>query len=400
MTEGASLLDPGGLEELHELLTGAGVDGWLLYDFHDRNPVARRLLGSGKTTRRAFALFPRRGEPVLLHHRIEVSSWPDWPYLRREYAGWRELGDELERMLDGLRSVAMEVSPGGAVPTLDRVPAGAAEMVRAAGPEVRSSGDLVTAYHARWSRKGLESHRRAAAIVRSLAMEAFRRAASRAGGDAPLTERGLADWIRGRLREEGLADQEDCIVAAGPGSADPHYRPVGEGRPLSAGEVVLIDLWGREPDDGVPADQTWMGVLGEAAPERAVRLWEAVVEARDRALGFLGERSAAGEEVRGWEVDQVARSALEQRGLGDFFLHRLGHSIDSELHGSGPNLDSLETRDDRRLLPGVGFSVEPGVYLPGEVGVRSEVNVYWAKEGPEITPGEIQRELLLLPPGP
>ncbi len=398
MIADAPLLDPDRIEELQSVLTESTVCGWLLYDFQDRNPIAQRLLGLRMATRRAFVFFPARGEPVLLYHRIEASSWDGWPWLRQSYAGWRELTERLERILSGMETVAMEVSPAGAVPTIDRVPSGVVEMVEEAGVRVTSSGDLVTAFYARWSAHGLRRHRAAAGIVQSVAMEAFRRAAAAAGTPAPLSERALADWIRGRLREEGLVDQEDCIVAAGANTAAPHYHPGGEGEALSAGSVVLIDLWGRDPDGGIPADQTWMGVLGRSAPDRAVELWTAVRETRDLALEFLRER--AGGEVRGWEVDEVARAELDRRGLGRYFLHRLGHSIDTELHGSGPNLDSLETRDDRRLLPGVGFSVEPGVYLPGEIGIRSEVNVHWTEAGPEVTPPEIQSDLLLFPVGP
>jgi Xaa-Pro aminopeptidase len=211
----------------------------------------------------------------------------------------------------------------------------------------------------------------------------------------PTTEGALSEWIREEMRSKGLVEQMDCIVAIGPKAADPHYAPEGEGEPITRGSVLLIDLWGAFPRS-VAADQTWMGFLGSKLDERTQEVWEAVRDARDAALAFLRERAAAGAEVRGLEVDDVARAVIRERGFGDNFVHRTGHSIDTELHGSGPNLDNLETRDDRALVPGVGFSVEPGIYLADELGVRAEVNVYWGPNGPEVTPSEVQRDIFLL----
>lgn len=422
MTPPGILLDPERLPEVHRLLRETGADGWLLYDFRDQNPLARGLLGPGKTTRRAFALFPGEGEPRLLHHAIEASAWRDWPWAARRYSGWRDLDEGLADLLEGVGTVAMESSHMDAVPTLDRVPMGVVELVRKQGVEVVSSGDLVSHFHSRWSDRGLELHWTAARVVREIAIGAFRRAAEAAGGSDPLAERPLMDWIRERLREEGLTSQEDCIVAVGRNAADPHYQPGkggageaggsggasarragragnAEGALLLPGSLVLIDLWGAHSDGGIPADQTWMGLLGDAPTPRMLEVWHAVRDARDRALAFLDERSGRDEPVRGWEVDQVARDLVADRGFGSFFVHRLGHSIDRDLHGSGPNLDHLETRDDRRLLPGVGFSVEPGVYIPGEIGIRSEVNVHWGERGPRVTTPEPQQDLLLFPPG-
>lgn len=391
------LLDPDRLAELPELLATAGADAWLLYDFRDHNPLAHRLLGLGKTTRRAFALFPAEGEPRLLHHGIEASAWRAWPWSTRSYRSWQELASELEDLLEGVETVAMEHSPGSRVPTVDRVPGGTLELVREAGCRVVSSGDLVTAFHSRWSSQGLELHRRAARIVRDTAMGAFQRAAEAIREGRPMSERVVMDWIEGRLSEAGVSEQVGCIVAVGHTASDPHYEPDGAGEPLNEGSLVLIDLWGAFPDGGIPADQTWMGVLGDEAPARALQVWEAVRTARDRALAFLDQRATAGEAVEGWEVDRVARRALSEEGLARWFSHRLGHSIDTDLHGSGPDLDHLETRDERRLLPGVGFSVEPGVYIPGEIGVRSEVNVYWDLNGPEVTTPDPQSRLLYVP---
>jgi Xaa-Pro dipeptidase len=391
----ATLHDPDVIDGIRRALVAEDLDGWLLYDFHGLNPVAQRLLGLGKTTRRGFALVPREGAPVALIHAIEASAWRSWPFERRVYSGWRELESELRALLAEFRRVAMEVSPGGAVPTLDLVPAGMAGFLLELGLEIASSGDLVSRFHSVWTKAQRDDHGRAAEVVADVAHRAFRRAAAAVQAGTPTTEGALSDWIRDELGAAGLTQEVDCIVAVGAGAADPHYAPDGVGAEIGRGTLLLIDLWGAFAGS-VPADQTWMGFLGPAVDARTQEVWRAVRDARDAAVDFLKVRHAAGDEVRGFEVDDVARAMIDERGFGEYFVHRTGHSIDTSLHGSGPNLDNLESRDDRRLLPGVGFSVEPGVYIPGEIGVRSEINVFWGAEGPEVTPKEIQREILLL----
>jgi len=371
------------------------VDGWLLYEFHGVNRIAVSLLGLGKTTRRSFVLIPAKGEPIALIHAIEASSWRHWKFERRTYSGWRELEARLAELVAGRRRLAMEISPGGAVPGLDYVPAGAASVLLGLGLELVSSGDLVSRFHSAWTPKQLADHKTAAEIVAGVARRAFTHAAKAVRAKNPTTEGALSEWIRGELRAKGLTEQMDCIVAIGPKAADPHYAPEGEGETIKRGSVLLIDLWGGFPGS-VPADQTWMGFLGAKLDKRTHKVWEAVRDARDAALTFLRERAEAGAEVRGFEVDDVARAVIRERGFGDQFVHRTGHSIDTELHGSGPNLDNLETKDDRSLVPGVGFSVEPGIYLPDQLGVRAEVNVYWGPDGPEVTPSEVQRDIFLL----
>jgi Xaa-Pro dipeptidase len=389
----APLLHPDAPRRVAERLAEEGLDAWLLYDFRDLNPLAHALLGLGKTTRRAFALFPRSGTPVLLRHAIEASAWRGWRWEVRSYSGWKELEGALADLLAGQGRVAMESSAGNAVPTVDRVPAGVIELVRGAGVEVASSGDLVSHFHSAWGTDGLASHRRAAPIVRAVAHEAFERVgAALRRGEAP-REGEIMAWILDTLRARGLPEQAGCIVATAVHAADPHYAPDGGGAVIEPGQALLIDLWGGEPG-GIPADQTWMAWLGDTPDARALEVWTAVRDARDRALALLAQAHVDGRELRGWEVDRAARDLLAERGFGGAFVHRLGHSIDRDLHGSGTNLDDLETRDERRIVAGTGFSVEPGVYLAGELGMRSEVNVHWGDDGPEVTPAEIQSELL------
>lgn len=385
-----------GVAEVQEALAEAGLDGWLLYEFHGHNPVASSLLGLESTTRRSFTLIPSEGEPVALIHAIESSSWRDWPWRTRSYSGWREMEDELARLLEAAARVAMEVSPRSAVPTLDLVPSGIVELVRDLGAEPESSGDLVTAFHATWSPRQLRAHRRSAEVVARVAREAMERAAEAAVAGDPTTEGELSSWILDALDEGGVGVDTDCIVAVGSRAADPHYSPGERGAEIEVGALLLVDLWGRASEWDVAADQTWMGFLGPELPDEIAEVWSAVRDARNAVVDFLRERHASGDEVLGYEADDVARAVIRDRGYGEFFVHRTGHSIDTELHGSGPNLDNLETRDERRLVPGVGFSVEPGVYVPGRLGVRSEINVHWGEDGPEVTPADPQDEVFLL----
>lgn len=391
------MLTPATLDTVQRTLADARLDGWLLFDFRGTNPIASSMLGlQGMLTRRLFAWIPRSGKPVAVMHAIEQGPWRNWPkdWGREVYASWRTLEAILARLVGGKR-VAMEYSPGDAVPYLDRVPGGVIDMVRAAGATIVASGELVTRFYAVWNEAQVASHLRASEIVAQVARDAMAEAHSAHSRGATLREHELRDWIVKRFESAGLGTEDPPIVAAGANAADPHYGP-SEKRPreIREGELLLIDLWAREPN-GVYADQTWMGTVG-APSSRAVEVWEAVRDARDASIALLRERGGNGS-LRGGEVDTAARRVITERGLGDFFVHRTGHSIDPrDLHGSGPHIDDFETREERLLLPGVGFSIEPGVYLPGELGVRSEVNAFIGERGVTITPERYQRELIVL----
>ncbi len=383
---------------MQKALVEADLDGWLIFDFHGLNPVATGLLGlTGMATRRIFVLIPREGVPVAITHAIEQDPWRDWPspWAKTTYSGWRVLESQLRDLVAGKR-VAMEYSPGDAVPYLDRVPAGVLEMVREAGATVVSSADLVTRFYAVWSEENLASHLRAAEVVAGIAKEAFGKAGESANGNSPLTEYQLKEWILERFAAANLETDHGPIVAIGPNAANPHYEPPAEhSPPIRKGDILLIDLWARELN-GVFADQTWMASLGSPS-SRDEGVWRAIRDARDAALSLLRERIEAGTPVRGGEVDDAAREVIRSRGFGDHFIHRTGHSIDPrDLHGSGPHIDNLETRDERLLVPGIGFSIEPGVYLPDDVGMRTEVNAYVAKGKLVVTPGAIQDELIIV----
>jgi len=351
----------------------------------------------GMTSRRFFVYIPRSGQPVAITHAIEQGPWLEWPasWRKEKYSSWRVLESLLAGLVNGKR-VAMEYSPGDAVPYLDRVPAGVIEMVRAAGATVVTSADLVTAFYAVWTDDQRASHERASRAVSTIGQEAIRLAGSRADSAAPLTEHALQKWIRERFESGGLEIDHGPIVAVGPNAANPHYEPTAESSAtINRGDILLVDLWAREKN-GVFADQTWMGSLG-APSERDNTIWLAVRDARDAAISLLRERLDARKPVRGGEVDDAARAVITKRGYGEYFIHRTGHSIDPrDLHGSGPHIDNLETREERALIPGVGFSIEPGIYLPDDVGMRSEVNGFVGTDGLLITPSDYQKELLIV----
>jgi Xaa-Pro aminopeptidase len=393
------MLTPDTLPPLQAALAEAGLDGWLLFDFRGVNPIARGLLGlEGMLTRRLFVWVPREGAPVAVTHAIEQAPWAGWPAAWRKvvYSSWRTLEGAVASLVAGKR-VAMEYSRGDAVPYVDRVPAGVLDLVRAAGGDVVSSGELISRFFAAWTPTHLAAHRRAAEIVREVALGAFAEIGARRAAGAAVPEHEMVAWILDRFARAGLEPPDHGPnVSASENAANPHYEPgPATPRAIRDGDVVLIDLWAGFA--GAPqADQTWMATVG-APSARAATVWEAVRDARDAALALLRERVAAGAPVRGAEADDAARQVIVARGFGEFFTHRTGHSIDArELHGSGPHLDNLESRDERLLIPGVGFSVEPGVYLPGELGVRSEVNVYVGDGELVVTPGEVQRELIVL----
>jgi len=375
-------------------LDAAGADGWLLFDFHGLNPVAGRVLGiGGMGTRRYFVLLPRDGDPVAVAHRIELHRFAGFEGEVRPYARWEELHAALAPLVAG-RTLAMEVSPDDGVPYLDRIPHGVVQLLTRLGARIVPSGPLVTTFAARWSAEETAGHRRAAEAIATIAREALDWAVRRGGTE--LRETALQRRVIDAIHGAGLVFDHPPIVGFGANAANPHYEPAaGSDAVLEENQVVLLDLWAGPSLGTVFADQTWMGYSGSHPPERVLRVWQTVRAAREAACRLIRECAASGEPVRGFEGDRAARQVIEAAGFGQYFVHRTGHSIDRDLHGSGPHLDDYETHDDRELVQGVGWSVEPGIYLPGEFGMRSEVNMYWGEDGPVVTPAEVQGELIL-----
>jgi Xaa-Pro dipeptidase len=393
------MLTPETLPAIQRALAEAELDGWLLFDFQGINPIVGGMLAlKGMLSRRIFVWVPRDGVPHALGHAIERGPWESWPaaWTKSAYSSWRSLESSVSDMVRGKR-IAMEYSAGDAVPYLDRVPAGVLEMVRAAGAtSIVSSGELVTKFYATWSAADIASHVRAAEVISTIASAAFMIAGEKSRTSKPITEYELMTWMQERFTRAGLSTDHGPNVSAGANAANPHYEPTADNpRPIRDGEVVLIDLWARETG-GVWADQTWMATLG-APSTRAQEIWSTIRDARDAAIALVQGAVAAGRPLRGGDVDDAARKVIVDKGFGEYFTHRTGHSIDPRsLHGSGPHIDNLETREERLLIPGIGFSIEPGVYFPGEIGMRTEVNVYLEPGRAVVTPRQIQRELIVV----
>jgi Xaa-Pro dipeptidase len=393
------MLSPALLKDIQAELAAESLDGWLLFDFRGLNPIASGLIGvEGLASRRMFAWIPTTGTPVAVMHAIEPGPWQHWPkgWKREVYSSWRTLESTLASLVREKR-IAMEYSAGDAVPYLDRVPAGVVEMIRAAGATVVSSGELVSRFYAVWSSDDSAAHVRAAEVIAGIARDAFTVIGERARGPRAATEFEMMQWILERFRRAGVETDHGPNVSAGPNSADPHYEPTSSrSRSIGVGDVVLIDLWATEKPGRPYADQTWMATVGPPSP-RVVEVWTAVCDARDAAIELVQSSSARQIAIPGAAADDAARRVITDRGFGQYFTHRTGHSIDSrELHGSGPHLDNLESREERLLIPGVGFSIEPGIYLSGDFGMRSEVNVYLETGRAVVTPREIQRDLFIL----
>lgn len=378
------------LDAIRQVLKEADLDGWLLFDFHGVNPILRRLVPvRGMLTRRVFVMVPAAGAPHALVHGIDRHALRAFDGEVETYTRWTELHERLGSLVRG-RRLAMEVSPEDAVPYLDRVPAGVTELLTKLGATVVPSAPLVTRFAAGWSAREVEQHRAVAESLADIARSTLSRVVGEVGS---ATEVGVQRDVIAAMEGAGWVMEDPPIVAFGPNAADPHFEPgAGGDATLAPNQVVLLDLWARHGAEGMWADQTWMAFAGSAVPDVVGDVWNAVRDARDAVIERLRQGWTG---LSGADLDRVARGVIHERGYAEYFVHRTGHSIDFELHGSGPHLDDLETHDVRELLPGIGFSVEPGVYLPGQFGVRSEINVHLARAGPEVTPREPQEYFIL-----
>jgi Xaa-Pro dipeptidase len=374
-----------------------GLDGWLLYDFRGVNPVATRLTGldaSGHmATRRWYYLIPREGTPLRLVHAIERHNLDGVPGTTVVYAGRDALGDGLRRLLEGRRRVAMEYSKDCAIPYLSRVDAGTVELVRSHGVEVVSSGDLVQRFEAVWDEAQLSSHRTASAALYRIKDRALAFVRAALAADRPITELDVQTEMVEAFRQEGLIADSAPVVGAQENAGNPHYLPTpAKHRAIGRDEVLLLDLWGKLPTPwAVYADITWMAFTGPEPPARVQAAWRAASAARDAAIAFVREGIEAGRDVRGFEVDATARRVLIDAGFGARILHRTGHSLGQEIHGNGVHMDDYETRDDRRLVPGLGFTIEPGLYFE-DFGIRTEIDMTVGVKTATVT-GDIQKEM-------
>ena len=389
-------LDVSGIQDaLHD----DGLDGWLLYDFHGSNPIARRvvgLVGSEKlTTRRWYYLIPADGAPRALVHRIERDSLEHLPGERQLYAGRDELASGLDTLLSGVTRVAMEYSPACAIPYVSRVDAGTVDRIRALGATVVSSGDLVQRFEAVWDTAALESHTDASARLHHIKDRAFAKIGADVG-NGTLTELAVQRAMVGWFADEGLVSDSPPVVAAQENSGNPHYLPTAtRHRAIGTDELVLLDLWGKLDRPGaVFADITWVGYTGRTVPSAYATPFGVARDARDAAVALVQDRVRAGRSLCGWEVDRAARTVIDAAGYGAQFVHRTGHSLGEAVHGNGVHMDDFETHDDRRLLNGTGFTIEPGIYFD-EFGVRTELNMYVGPTEATVT-GPMQAHVVSL----
>ena len=385
-------------EALRDLPT---VDGWLFYDFRGSDPLAYRVLLLDPTrhvTRRWYYWIPRTGDPVKLLHKIEPHVLDELPGQVQEYVSWEQQRMLLASLLRDRRQIAMQYSPFNAVPYLSRVDAGTVELIRSFGLEVVTSADLVQRFEAVWTDQQLESHQYAVVTLRSIVDDAFSHIASCLAHDRPLTEYHLQQFILSRIRDAGLTTSSPPIAAVDAHSADPHYGPGESGSSLiTRDNLILIDLWAKQTLPGsVYGDITWTGYSSKHVPSRHRTIFDSVRRGRDAALSFVQEKVLAGQFPCGWEVDDICRNTICETGYADFFIHRTGHSIGEDVHGNGANIDNLETQDNRRLMPRTCFSIEPGIYLPGEFGIRSELDVYISDREAVVYGLPIQTEIVPL----
>ena len=378
-----------------------GFDGWLLYDFRGLNMLAQRIVGFGPDahySRRWFYFIPASGEPRKLVHRIEPRSLAHLPGKEQIYLRWQELEAGVGLLFQGSKRVAMEYVPRNANPYISRVDAGTIELVKSFGVDVLPSGDLIQLFEACWDDEQWAMHLEAAKHTRSAYDAAFGFIAERVGKGGSVRESEVQQRILDHFKSNGLVTDHAPIVGVGPHSGDPHYStsPATD-TAMRAGDFVLIDLWAKvDKPRSVYSDLTRTGFIGKEVPAKYTQIFNIVAAGRDAAIQRVRDAFQKGESLQGWQVDKATRDVIEKAGYGQYFCHRTGHSIGQEVHGNGANMDGLETREERRVLPRTCFSVEPGIYMP-EFGVRSEVNVFVdAKNAVHVTGGEPQTEVVAI----
>jgi Xaa-Pro dipeptidase len=387
--------------EFHEMqvdLRAAKLDGWLFYDFRGRDPIAQRILNlpPAMRTRRWFYFVPKKGNPRKLVHRIESEALAAVPGDTLYYAGQDQLRANLGKTMGRAKIVAMQYSPKASIPYVAMVDAGTIELVRGTGVRVVSSADLVQKYEACWTPQQLESHLMAGKAIDRIVRDAFEQAAKHVREKRTFTEYDLQQWILQEFASAGIRREEGPDVAVNANASDPHYGPVaGKAAPIRERDLLLLDVWGKmEAPGSVYYDITWMGYVGAKVPEKYAKVFAIARDARNKAVDLIQSSISKGKPLQGWQVDKAARGVIEKAGYGKYFFHRTGHNIGETVHGNGANMDGLETRDVRHLIPGTCTSIEPGIYLP-EFGIRTELNVYIGEREARIT-GAVQNEVLAL----
>jgi Xaa-Pro dipeptidase len=386
------------LSAIQQALRERNIDAWLFYDHHHRDPIAYRVLGLPQdlmVTRRWYYLIPAKGEPLKLVHKIESGHLDSLPGGKSQYAGWQELFDSLKHMLTGHRDLAMQYSPNNIVFTISMVDAGTADMIRGLGKNIISSADLVAQFEATWTAEQIKTHFEARDAIDAITAEAFKEIGRRVRNGGT-TEHQIQQFFMEGFARENLVTDDPPIVAVNANSGNPHYEPRADRPvPIRDGDFVLLDVWGKKNKPGaVYYDITWVGSVGKAPTDRQQEVFKVVRDARDIGIKTVLDAIAARKPIAGWQVDHAVRGLIKNAKFGDYFIHRTGHSIGTEVHSNGANMDDLEIHDERRILPNSCFSIEPGIYLP-EFGVRLEVDVLVREASAEVT-GKIQKEIVTI----
>jgi Xaa-Pro dipeptidase len=386
------------LAAIQSALRDRNIDAWLFYDHHHRDPIAYRVLGLPEklmVTRRWFYLIPAEGEPQKLVHKIEAGHLDSLPGSKRSYSAWQELFESLKTMLRSHRDVAMQYWPNNGVFTVSLVDAGTVELLRGFGKNIVSSGDLVAQFEATWTEEQIKTHFAARDSIDAITAEAFKEIGRRTRNGGT-DEYSMQQWILEAFRRENIVTGDPPVVAVNANSGNPHYGPdASTSKPIREGDFVLLDIWGKKDvPDAVYYDITWTGFVGKTPPEKIQKVFEVVRDARNAGIKFVQESVSAGKKISGWQVDDPVRNHITKAGFGAQFVHRTGHSIGTEVHANGANMDNLEVHDERLILPNSCFSIEPGIYFP-EFGVRSEVNMLVRSGRAEVT-GKIQIEIVVI----
>jgi len=389
------------LDAIQAALTQAGLDGWLFYDHHHRDPIAAHILGldpKAHITRRWYYYIPAAGDPRKLVHRIEQGRLDSLPGAKGQYSSWLELHSGLEAMLFDARRIAMQYSPNNDIMYVSMVDAGTVEFLRSLGKQIVSSADLVSQFEAVLDQEQIASHSVAQVAIDRIVAEAWlemgRLLRPHQGGVGTLTEFEMVQWLSEAMRRENLVWENGPNVSANANCSDSHYEATADrSSPIREDDFVLIDIWGRiDRPASVYYDITWTGVVGREPSDREQHVFETVRDARDAAIAVIAQAFESGRTIRGFEGDDAARAVIRAAGFGEYFTHRTGHNITHEIHGPGAHLDNLETHDERRILPHTCFSVEPGIYLP-QFGIRSEIDMLTSHDKAWVT-GRLQTDLV------
>ncbi|MCB0702240.1 MAG: aminopeptidase P family protein [Ignavibacteriae bacterium] len=390
------------IENIQKELRKMGVDGWLFYDFHGRDHIAARILkipSGHMATRRWFYFIPSEGSPIKLNHKIEPNYLNHLPGEKELYLPWQELRSKLETILNGSKKIAMQYSPNNDIPYVSIVDAGTIELIRGFGVNVVSSGNLVSLFESHLTDKEIEDHRQCGYVMQSIKDNAFKYIRNRIDRGNPATEYEVQQYMHQQFRDNDIFWDHGPIVGINEHAGDPHFEPTPENsHRINEGDLVLIDLFARfEKEGSIFYDVTWMGYVGNNVPDRVKEIFKIATQARDAGLNLVKERYSNNETISGAEVDDAVRKVIVDAGYGEYYWHRTGHNIATDCHGNGAHIDNLETKDDRLLIKGTIFSIEPGIYIPEEkLGFRTEIDVIITNSGEVEVAGEIQKELVII----